>query len=108
MFLDTANIEDINECMKTGVFKGVTTNPTILLSEKKNRMDQIESILKTDTKILFVQLIGSTVDELMDDYHALEKVSTDKIKGYKISMDFVGLEAVAKIKADEFRFQMRK
>lgn len=99
MFLDTANIEDINECMKTGVFKGVTTNPTILLSEKKNRMEQIESILKTETKILFVQLIGSTVDELMDDYHDLEKVSTDKIIGYKISMDFVGLEAVAKIKA---------
>lgn len=100
MFLDTANIKDINECMKTGVFKGVTTNPTILLLEKKNRMEQIQTILQTETKILFVQLIGRTVDELMDDYHALENVSTDKIIGYKISMDFVGLEAVAKIKAE--------
>ena len=31
MFLDTANIEEIRKAMKTGVFKGVTTNPTLSL-----------------------------------------------------------------------------
>ena len=99
MFLDTANINEINQCMKTGVFKGVTTNPTILLKEEKSRREQIEAILKTDVKILYVQLIGSTVDELLEDYEELMKIKTDKVIGFKISMDFAGLEAVSKIKA---------
>ncbi len=101
MFLDTANLHDINECMKTGVFRGVTTNPTILLSEKRNRKEQIEAILKTETKILFVQLIGSTVDELMKDYLMLKEMKSEKIIGYKISMDFIGLQVVSKIKATD-------
>lgn len=99
MFLDTANISEINQCMKTGVFQGVTTNPTILLKEEKNRIEQIKDILQTDVKNLFVQLIGSTVDELMEDYEELTKIETKKNIGFKISMDFAGLEAVSKIKA---------
>ncbi len=99
MFLDTANISEINQCMKTGVFQGVTTNPTILLKEEKNRIEQIKDILQTDVNTLFVQLIGSTVDELMEDYEELTKIETKKNIGFKISMDFAGLEAVSKIKA---------
>ena len=101
MFLDTASLNDINECMKTGVFQGVTTNPTILLKEKKNRREQLESILATKAKILFIQLIGATVDELMEDYHQLKEIKTDKVIGFKVSMNFVGLEVVSKIKAED-------
>lgn len=45
MFLDTANIEQIKKCIKTGVIQGVTTNPTILLKEKTERFEQIKKFL---------------------------------------------------------------
>lgn len=79
MFLDTANIKDINLYIKTGVFKGVTTNPTILLKEKKSRQYQLNSILETSVEIVFVQLVGSTVEELLDDYKALKKLIQIKL-----------------------------
>lgn len=101
MFLDTANIEDINLCRRSGVFKGITTNPTLLLKEKKSRSSQLESLLETDLELVFVQLVGSTVDELIKDYEALRKIKTDKTIGYKISMDFAGLEAASIIKKED-------
>ena len=46
MFLDTANIEEIRKAMRTGVFKGVTTNPTILLNERTPRAEKVREILE--------------------------------------------------------------
>ncbi|MEK5521678.1 transaldolase family protein [Heyndrickxia sp. FSL W8-0423] len=33
MYLDTANINEITEAFSLGIMKGVTTNPSILLTE---------------------------------------------------------------------------
>jgi TalC/MipB family fructose-6-phosphate aldolase len=103
MFLDTANIDQINNCLRTGVFKGVTTNPTILLKEKTDRFEQIKRILDTDVKLLFVQIIGDTVDELYADYQKLNDIKTEKKIGYKVPMDFKGLEVVKKIKEHDLK-----
>ena len=35
LFLDTANIEQIEESFRTGVISGVTTNPSLLSKEPK-------------------------------------------------------------------------
>lgn len=100
MFLDTANIEEIKECLKTGVFRGVTTNPTILLKEKKNRYNQIADILATDTSMLYVQIVGVTVEELFSDYKNLKDTFKQRL-GFKVSINFTGLEVVKKIKLDD-------
>ena len=34
LFLDTANIEEIEEALSWGVISGVTTNPTLVSKEK--------------------------------------------------------------------------
>ncbi|MGH4138455.1 transaldolase family protein [Clostridium sp.] len=100
MFLDTANINDINKYMKTGVLKGVTTNPTILLKENINRFKQIENILGTNTELLFVQLVGDTLEELCDDYENLKNIDGCKRIAYKVPINLVGLKVVNRIKAD--------
>jgi TalC/MipB family fructose-6-phosphate aldolase len=100
MFLDTAHVQDIKEAIKTPVFQGVTTNPTILLKEGKKREAQIEEIFAAGVKILYVQLLGSTEEELYEDY---KKLSALKVPGeirFKISMDFAGLCAVKRIKEE--------
>lgn len=100
MFLDTAHVNDIKEALKTPVFKGVTTNPTILLKEGKKREEQIREILSAGVKILYVQLLGSTEEELYEDYQKLSALGTDAEIRYKISMDFAGLCAVKRIKTE--------
>lgn len=100
MFLDTANINDINKYIKTGVLKGVTTNPTILLKENINRFQQIENILGTNTELLFVQLIGDTIEELYEDYESFKNIKGYKKIAYKVPINLIGLEVVNKIKYD--------
>lgn len=101
MYLDTASIEEIRLCQRTGVLQGVTTNPTILLREKTDRFRQIEDILALDVKRLFVQIVGETSDELFSDYKRLRKLNQDGRLAYKVSMDFTGIEVLRMIKEDD-------
>lgn len=98
MFLDTANIDEINENLPLGIFKGVTTNPTLLLKEKKERFSHIDTILASEVELLFVQVIGETVEELMGDYVEIRNIQTDKKIIIKVPMNTTGLEFVKIIK----------
>jgi len=101
MFLDTSNLEEIKASLKTGVFKGVTTNPTILLKENRNRSEQIKDILELGVLKLFVQVVGATADELFEDYRKIKALNTKKNIAYKVSMDLSGLEVVKRIREDD-------
>lgn len=101
MFLDTANVEEINEGLQLGFIKGVTTNPTLLLEEGEARSEQIEKILQTDTSLFFVQLIGDTVEELMLDYQKIKEIETKKDVGVKVPLNFNGLTTIRKIKEED-------
>lgn len=98
MFLDTASIDEINGKLPLGIFKGITTNPTILLKEKKERFSHINTILASDVELLFVQVIGETVEELKRDYVKIRSIQTDKKIAIKIPMNTEGLEFVKTIK----------
>ncbi|PKN77061.1 MAG: translaldolase, partial [Deltaproteobacteria bacterium HGW-Deltaproteobacteria-10] len=45
-FIDTANIEEINEGLSLGMVDGVTTNPSLIAKEKKGFDVVIKEILK--------------------------------------------------------------
>lgn len=98
MFLDTANINEINEKLPLGIFKGVTTNPTLLLKEKKERFRHIDTILTSEVELLFVQVLGETVEELYKDYTDIRNIQTEKKIAIKVSMNTTGLEFVKTIK----------
>ncbi|AEB30101.1 translaldolase [Carnobacterium sp. 17-4] len=94
MFLDTASIDEINEKLPLGIFKGVTTNPTLLLKENKERFSHLNTLLASDVELLFVQVIGETVEELKKDYTIIQNIQTDKEIVIKVPMDTIGLEFV--------------
>ena len=39
IFVDTANLEDIEKCLKRGFAHGITTNPSLLAKEPKTSFD---------------------------------------------------------------------
>ncbi len=100
MYLDTANLDEIKEAMKTGVIAGITTNPTILKKEGKPRFEQIDSIMALNPPILFVQVIGDTTEELFEDFLKIDSYAKERNYsiGVKVPMSFMGLECVKKIK----------
>ena len=108
MYLDTANIEEIKEGLRVGIFKGVTTNPTILKKENRKREEQIKDILGLGVKELFVQVLGETSDEMFEDYLKIKDIehrNMDIVSGSKIAikvpLTIAGLETVKRIKKDE-------
>lgn len=98
MFLDTANLKEINKNFSLGIFKGVTTNPTLLLKEKKERFELIDAILSTGIESLFVQVVGETVEELQEDYKKIRAIHTEKEIIIKVPINVVGLEFIKEIK----------
>ncbi len=100
MYIDTGDLNQIKESLKTGVIKGVTTNPTILKKQAKPRFEQIDDIMALKPGILFVQLIGASTEDLLADFDKLMKFADAKSYnlGVKVPMIFCGLEVIKEIK----------
>lgn len=64
MHLDSANLDDVKKIQASSIFKGITTNPTILVKEKCNRQTAINRILELTDKQVFVQTVGFTYEEI--------------------------------------------
>lgn len=103
MYIDTANLDEIKKALKTGIVKGVTTNPTILKKENKKREEQIKDIISLGVKELFVQLLGETFDEIIQDFEKIKKIE-EKLNcklSLKVPISLSGLEAIYKIKVED-------
>jgi transaldolase len=73
-FIDSANIQDISTAVSFGWVKGVTTNPLILARENGD-VEQILSQIKQLTNgLIFYQLIGKTVGEMLDEAGAARDI----------------------------------
>lgn len=99
MFLDTANVFEIQRYQKSGLFEGVTTNPTILSREHKNRNSQINELLQLGFSLVFVQLLGETLEEFKVDFEQLQKEwQNETALGVKVPLNLGGLEFIHYIK----------
>lgn len=99
LFLDTANILEIKEAEDLGILTGVTTNPTILLKEKRDRKEIIVDILKNIKGIVFVQTVGDSFQEIMKDAEEILAYGEDRI-GIKIPVTKEGIKAINTLKGE--------
>ena len=95
IFLDTANIDDINEILDWGIIKGVTTNQKIFLKEKGcNFEEQSKKILKM-VDPLPVSLEGpNNLDELIQNAKEYSKWGKNVVIKVPMLPDGDGLKAV--------------
>ena len=100
MYLDTANLKEIEKALESGIIKGVTTNPTILLKEEKPREEQIKAIDDLCQSLVFAQVVGRDYDEFMEDFLKLYELRKE-LKGdlgVKVPVTMDGLRAISEIK----------
>ena len=102
IFLDTANVDEIEHILKWGIIDGVTTNQKIFLNEKgvdfKNRVEKICHML--ENKPVSVESNGKKLQELLDDARNFSKIAKNVVAKVPMTRDGIGLEAV-KILASE-------
>src|ERR687886_1711677 len=98
IFLDTANIESIKKYNDMGLVDGITTNPTLLSKEKGNPAEIMLQIVKIIKGPVSLEVVGTTMDEMVDEAHRLKKYGHNVV--VKIPMIPDGLKAVKKLKEE--------
>ena len=99
MYLDSADPAAIARYLPLGILKGITTNPTLLKKQGSAREAQLAAILATRPPLLFVQVLGATTTEMLDDYYRILAAFPDAPLGIKIPVNHAGLETIAAMRA---------
>lgn len=96
IFLDTANVDEIEHILKWGIIDGVTTNQKIFLNEKgvdfKRRIEKICEML--GNKPVSVESNGKKLQEILDDARSFSKIAKNVVAKVPMTKDGIGLEAV--------------
>ena len=69
IFLDTADIEAIEERYDSGIIAGVTTNPTLVANQGINYLELIQEIAESfpEMESISAEVKGDTAAEMIDD-----------------------------------------
>lgn len=92
IYLDSANISDIQEMNELNLIDGITTNPTLLAKEGKNFMKILRQIAKEVSGPIHVEPIGTSVNDILKEAEEFSKISENIV--IKIPLIKEGIKAV--------------
>lgn len=99
MMLDSANIQDLKECVQKWPIAGVTTNPTILKKEGKldlyKRLQEINHLCAKE-RSLHIQVVSLTTEGIIEESHSIVK-KFGKATYVKIPATSAGLPAIKQL-----------
>ena len=92
IFIDTANIEEIQEAASWGILDGVTTNPTLVAREKRNFVDLVKEIHQIVDGPISAEVVSQQSGGMIEEARRLARIG--KNIAVKIPLTFEGLKAV--------------
>lgn len=92
LFIDTANLDEIQNANDMGVICGVTTNPSIIAKEGKIFQEVIAEIVKIVDGPISAEVVSQNHQEMVAEARELHKISPNIV--IKIPMVEEGLKAV--------------
>ena len=92
-FIDTANFDDIKAAYEMGFIAGVTTNPSLIVKEKRDLHEVIKQIADLVEGPVSAEVIAITAPEMVKEAHELIKLGDNVV--IKVPMTAEGLKAVS-------------
>ena len=92
-FIDTANFDDIKAAYEMGFIAGVTTNPSLIVKEKRDLHEVIQQIADLVEGPVSAEVIAPTAPEMVKEAHELIKLGDNVV--IKVPMTAEGLKAVS-------------
>ena len=92
-FIDTANFDDIKAAYEMGFIAGVTTNPSLIVKEKRDLHEVIQQIADLVEGPVSAEVIAITAPEMVKEAHELIKLGDNVV--IKVPMTAEGLKAVS-------------
>ena len=82
IFLDTANISDIESVYSTGLLDGITTNPTLIMKSGRDPIDCIKEISTSFPTLesISAEVVGDTAEEMIRQADVFSSVRNVTIK----------------------------
>ncbi|SUP42549.1 fructose-6-phosphate aldolase [Veillonella criceti] len=93
IFIDTANFDEIKAAYEMGFIAGVTTNPSLIVKEKRDLKEVIKQIAELVEGPVSAEVIATTAPEMIKEAHELVKLGSNVV--IKVPMTEEGLKAVS-------------
>ena len=94
LYLDSIKFEEVEEANKLGIIAGLTTTPTFLYKEGITDFDAAIVKLSKMVKILHVEALGDTAEDIVKEAKRLLSLGLDKSKTvFKIPVSMEGVRA---------------
>ncbi len=94
LYLDSADIKEIEEGFKLGFLTGLTTTPTFMHREGVTDLDSMIVRLSKIVPILQIEALGNTAEEILQDAERQLKLGLDPAKTvFKIPVSLEGVKA---------------
>ncbi len=101
LFLDTANLQEIEQALAWGVIDGVTTNPTLVVKEGKDFKKLLVEICRLVSGPVSAEVIATTTAEMVREAEELAAIAPQVV--IKVPMTPNGLQAVVALREKEIR-----
>jgi transaldolase len=101
IFLDTANIEEIQIAARWGVLDGVTTNPTLFSKVGGSYDEVLSQICQITPGPVSAEVVADDVEGMLEQGRHFAKLASNVV--VKVPMSEEGLEAIARLAAEEIK-----
>ncbi len=101
LFIDTANLKEIEEADAMGLLDGVTTNPTLISKEGKPFKETILSICKAVDGPVSVEVVATDAEGMIKEGAEYAKWAKNVV--VKIPMTEAGMKAVKALSAKDIK-----
>lgn len=101
LFIDTANVREIEEIAKWGVIAGVTTNPSLIAREGRNFREVVKEITDLVPGPISAEVNSPNWQDMLKEGRELAKISENIV--IKVPMTEDGLIAVSHFAKEEIR-----
>jgi TalC/MipB family fructose-6-phosphate aldolase len=101
LYLDSANLKEIEEGFKLGFLNGLTTTPTFMQREGITDIDGMIVKLSKMVPVLQIEALGNTAEDVVKEAHRQLNLGLDPQKTvFKIPVSLEGVRACALLRKD--------
>src|SRR3954467_10422445 len=94
LFIDTASVAEIRECVSQGIIDGVTTNPSLVAKSGRKFRDVLAEICEVVKGPVSAEVVSLDAPGMMKEAHELIKIAKNIV--IKLPLTAEGLKAVRK------------
>ena len=99
LYLDSADLKEIEEALELGFIKGLTTTPTFMHRHGVTDIDGLIVKLSEMVPILQIEALGKTTDEIVSEAHRQMELGLDAKKTvFKIPISVEGVKACKRLR----------